>query len=470
MNRRLLVSYASLVLFVLVALEVPLALSYARNERTALENKVERDAVAIGSLTEGALERPRETPLSRLQPIAVRYQNTTGARVVIVQKRGKRGIAVADSKPVSRDRDFSSRPEIAQALRGHVAKGVRYSFTLGESLLYVSVPVASGGVVKGAVRITYSTSAVDSRVHRYWLILGGIGAIVFALALLLGAWLARWISRPLRQVEEAAMAAGEGDLAARAPTQAGPPEVRALARAINDTVVKLEQLLRSQQEFVADASHELRTPLTALRLRLENLEHDVPRGGRDALAGALGEADRLARLVDGLLALVRADAGTPGGEKVDLDEAIRDRLTAWEHLASECDVQLRLAGRAELEVRVAPERLDQMLDNLISNALNVSPPGSAVTVSAARADDWIEVHVVDEGPGLGPDERRRAFDRFWTAGDGTAGSGLGLAIVQRLVEAEGGEVELLAAEGGGIDAVVRLRPAGRAVPARSYTR
>ena len=334
MNRRLLLSYASLVLFVLVVLEVPLAVYYSRNERTVLADKVERDAVAVGSFAEGALERPHELSRVELQRLVRSYGAQTRGRVVVVDARG---VARADSGGVP-GAIFSSRPEIVRALHGRVAQGIRHSRTLGGNLLYVAVPVASAGKVFGAVRITYPTSAVDARVHRYWLILAAIGAIVFAVALLLGLTLARSISRPLRDVEDAAIAAGEGDLSARAPTDEGPPEVRALARAINETVAKLEQVLDSQQAFVADASHQLRTPLTALRLRLENLEREVP---ADVLEGALKEVDRLSRLVSGLLALARADVAVPSGPPMPIEAVVRDRVHAWQDLASERGIVLR---------------------------------------------------------------------------------------------------------------------------------
>ena len=136
----------------------------------------------------------------------------------------------------------------------------------------------------GAVRITYPFSAVDARILRYWLLLALIGVVVLAGAAVVGLGLARFVTRPLRSLEEAAAAVGEGHLEARAPEREGPPEVRSLAAVFNETVAKLSRLLRSQGEFVADASHELRTPLTALRLRLESLPAES-RPGRRAARG-----------------------------------------------------------------------------------------------------------------------------------------------------------------------------------------
>ena len=137
---------------------------------------------------------------------------------------------------------------------------------------------------------------------------------------------------------------------------------------------------------------------------------------------------------------------------------MRERVDAWGDLASERGVALRAEVEPGVHVRSSRERLDQVLDNLISNALAASPPGSGVTVSAEPAGDWVELHVIDEGPGLSAEDRHRAFDRFWR-GAGGSGSGLGLAIVKRLVVADGGEVELRPSAAGGIDAVVRLKAA-----------
>ena len=436
MSRRLLISYLSLTVLVLAALEVPLGLTYAHNERSDLETKVERDAVAVASLSEGVLEGAGETSSSALAAVARRYQADTGGRVIVVDSRGT---AVVDSATVTADRSFASRPEIALALRGSVASGVRHSNTLGMDLLYVAVPVASGGVILGATRITYSTSAADRRVRRYWLTLAGIAGIVLVGVSLLGLWVARGVARPLRRLEEAAAAVGAGRLDVRAPEE-GPEEVRQLAREFNETAAKLEQVLDSQRAFVADASHELRTPLTGLRLRLENMQ-------TEGAAQALAEVDRLGRVVEGLLSLARADAGATHTERVELDPVIAERVAIWRGVA--------VAGERGLAVRSSTDRVGQILDNLIANAVAVSDD---VTVLARRSGDWVELHVVDHGPGLSEDERHRAFDRFWRGRTASRGSGLGLAIVRRLATMDGGESELLEAASGGVDAVVRLRP------------
>ena len=450
MTRRLLLGYLGVTLFVLLSLEVPLGVQNQRTERRDLTARVSHDATVLAADAEDAVQAPTRRQLGALAAVASAYTKPTGARVVIVDRRGH--ALIDTSGRVRGAESFASRPEIRAALAGRYPRGVRMSKTLHERLLYVAVPIASGGRVHGAVRVTYPFSAVDARIRRYWLILVLIGVVVLAGAAVVGIGLARFVTRPLRRLEQAAAAVGEGQLEARAPEREGPPEVRSLAAAFNETVAKLARLLRSQGEFVTDASQELRTPMTALRLRLESLP---PSQDRDA---ALQEADRLRDLVDGLLALARADAGGEAPARVDVTAVGRERLEAWRPLADEHGVALVAQLDGPLPVRVAPGRLERVLDNLLSNALDASPAGGSVTLSADAAPPWVELHIGDEGPGLTPEQRERAFDRFWRAGSGGGGSGLGLAIVRQLVAADEGEVELREASSGGVDAVVRLRP------------
>jgi signal transduction histidine kinase len=296
--------------------------------------------------------------------------------------------------------------------------------------------------VFGAVRITYPTSALDARVRRDRVTLLVVALAVLAGATAIGIVLARSVGVPLLRVEETAVRVGAGDLNARAPEDSGPPEVRRLASELNRSTAKLQALLTSQEQFVADASHELRTPLTALRLRLEN---------GDA-AAALAEAERLERLVGDLLALARADVGDETATDLELGEVVRGRVELWRPLASEHGVELVVRG-VGVRVRAGRGRVEEVLDNLLANAVDASPTGSQVTVLVDRT----EFHVLDQGAGLSADERARAFDRFWSKKQ--RGSGLGLAISQRLVRLDDGEIALESAPSGGIDAVVRYRQA-----------
>ena len=454
MSRRLLATYAALALAVLAALEIPLGVTYGRSQRTDLENRIKLDALTIATLAEDSLERGGARASPALATAAGAYARSPGGRVVVVDRNGT---SLLDTGSQA-GRNFASRPEIGAALRGNSAVGSRHSKTLGADLLFVAVPVASGGRVHGAVRVTYPTSALDRRVRRYWLLLAAIAGVVLIAAILVGLRLSRTVTKPLKGLEDAAQAAGEGDLSARAPTDVGPPEIQALAERFNEMVARLDVLVGSQRDFVADASHQLRTPLTALRLRLENLEHDLEPDHRAQLQAALAEVERLGELVDGLLALARADAAEAHPVTVALTDVVEARLQAWSAQATSHGVKLYAQIPDGLSGLATPGALDQILDNLLANALAISPEGGTVRVLGTERDSSVELHITDEGPGMTSEQLARAFDRFWREG-AAGGTGLGLAIARRLVETDGGELVLASAAGGGLEAIVRLRAA-----------
>ena len=460
MRVRLLGAFLLLTLFVLVALEVPLAVNYRDRQLTELRNGLERDAFVLASYVQNRLSEP---DTSELATIAFNYSVETKGRVVIIARTGE---VLADTDPL-RDgiRNFSSRPEVAAALDQKVASGSRYSQSLKTGLIYVAVPVSQGNDVVGAVRLSYSTEQVEDRVHQYWLLLGLAGAVTLAVAAMVGIFIARWVTRPLGELNGAAREIGSGDLHARADTSHGPPEVRALASSFNLTAERLRELLLAQEQFVADASHQLRTPLTALRLRLEMIETEVEGPLAEDIEAAHSEVLRMSRIVDGLLALARAERSPGAGPStiaIAIGPIIAERLSIWEHIARERSVSL-IAVPTALEAMADPDRLSQILDNYIANALEVSPPGSALTIRTSievhGAARYTVVHVTDQGPGLTDDQRDHAFDRFWrvdAARSELGGSGLGLAIVSKLAEVDRGRAELRAAPSGGIDAVVLL--------------
>ena len=461
MTRRLLLGYLSLTAFILVVLEIPLGITFARFERSSLEAGVRRDGAALALAVSEPL---RLGQASQLQALTDLYEQDTGGRAVVVDANGN---VVADSDPLREGpRNFSSRPEVQAALQNKEVVGHRYSDSLGTNLLYVAVPVASGGVIRGAVRVTYPESFVDDRVRRGWLVLAAVGLTVLAFVFLLSIQLARSVTRPLRELELAAGRMGEGDLEVRVGVPDGPPELRVLARSFNETADKLQRLMDQQRRFSADASHQLRTPLAALRLRLENVEAAVRGETLEDIEGAIAEVHRLSRLVDGLLALARAERGRSAGETlapVSLSFVVAEAAVRWRPLVEEHGVRLETSvSSKDLHCLATPGHLEQVIDNLVANAVDVAPEGTGVVVQAVQPPDdegIVELHVIDEGPGMTAEQREHAFDRFWRSTEARSklgGSGLGLSIVQQLVVNDGGSVALLEAPGGGLDARVRL--------------
>lgn len=449
MTRRLLVSYLTVTLLVLVLLEVPLGVVYSQRERERMAADVEHDATVIASIFEDGLER--DLPLD--PGPAEQYAARTGARVVVVDDAG---IAAVDTEAAV-GRDFSTRPEIALALEGTGSSGTRSSETLGTGLMYVAVPVASGGVVHGAVRVTLETDEVDARIQRVWLSLLGVGVVVLGAVALVGWWLARSLTRPLRRVHADAARFAEGDLSVGGERVDGPSEIRDLDEVLATMATRLDQLVRAQRAFVADASHQLRTPLTALRLRLENLQSRVDGPSSAEVEAAIDETDRLSALVSDLLQLVRSDEPR-AVEPTDLAQLARERVDTWSAVYDARDVALQVVGADQpLIVEAVPGAVEQILDNLIDNALVASPPGGEVSVEVAADGAVGTLRVSDEGPGLSDDEKATATQRFWRGRTTEPGTGLGLAIVDSLVTVSGGRLDLGDAPGGGLEVRVALR-------------
>lgn len=449
MTRRLLLSYLAVSIIVLVVLEVPFAAFVAERQRSELVTSLERDALVLATIYEDALDR--NAPYSP-RP-ALDYAASSDTRVVVVDVDG---VSIVDSGN-DPNLDFSNRGEIERALEGEITSGRRRSETLGRDLLYVAVPVASGGVVYGAVRITADPADVEATIHRFWWTLGGIAMVVLAAMALVGLVVARSATRPISELREAAIRAGEGDLDVQIDPGDAPPELRELAEKFNEMAIRLRDLIERQRTFVGDASHQLRTPLTALRLRLENLEEGVSPEAREEVSAALVEVERLGRLVNQLLMLARADEPAPELVAVDLAEAIEDRVELWSAVAEESG--LEIVGDAPADgvwATMLPGAIEQILDNLLENAVAASPVGSRIDVEVDAGLDTHAVRVIDQGVGMDDGEIEHAFDRFWRRDTTRPGTGLGLAIVRQLTEASGGSISMERASSGGIEVTLVL--------------
>jgi len=450
-TRRLLGTYLLITAFVLALLIIPLGRSFASRQETNLIGDIDRDATVVASTVEDDLEAGIPVEIDAL---LARYHENPGGRIIVVDTSG---ISVADSDNIGGPPlDFSTRPEIQDALAGRPSTGRRPSETVGGDLLYVAKPIGSSGRILGAVRITFPAADLNDEILENWLRLGLLSLGVLAAVAAVGIILARQVTRPVRSLEAAARKLAAGDLSSRVPKQNGAPELRSLGETFNEMAGRLESLVASQRSFVADASHQLRTPLTALQLRLENLSDTVEPDEQSAVEAAIKEIHRLSRLVDGLLAIARAEASSGRIETVDLSTAAGERAEAWEPLAAESGVDLTMRAPRTAPARVVTGAIEQILDNLLANALDATPEGGRVAVEVGEHDGVWELHVRDQGRGMAPADLERAFDRFFSKGKPGKGSGLGLAIVHQLATASGGDAFLRAEPGGGIDAVVRL--------------
>jgi len=467
---------AAIIAVVLVALlvqDVPLAGYLREVEEERIVTALERDAFVLAGRSEEALhDEVQPDADGTISELVQAYRAESGARVMIVDRDGV-AVITSDEDALSVGESYLSRPEIARALSGQVAAGTRFSTTLDEDLLYVAVPVISGSDIFGAVRLTYPKAVVTDAVNQKLLVIGLVGLTTVLLAGLIGFILARSFTRPVRRLRTATEEFAAGDRDARADEASGPPELRSLGRSFNGMATRLNGLLDQQRAFAGDASHQLRTPLTALRLRIERareLAPTDPAAAVERLEAADAELGRLEELIEGLLVLSRAEGSTAAREPTDAARIASERVEQWNDLAAESGRRVVYEGPASAVVHAVPGALEQIVDNLVDNALGASPADARVVVRLEATADATVLHVLDRGSGMSGADRAHAFERFWRAsGTERAGSGLGLAIVAQLARACGADARLDARDGGGTDAVVVFETGGRA-PATTLTK
>jgi signal transduction histidine kinase len=316
----------------------------------------------------------------------------------------------------------------------------------------VAVPVFNrgtlGGPVLGTVILIRSTAPLDREIVALWVLFGTICAVAMIGAALLAFGLARWVSRPLKGLDAAAGKLADGNLEIRAKVESGPKELRRLGTTFNTMAGRLEALVHGNRAVIADVSHQLRTPLAALRLRLDLLAADTdPETGHE-LAGALDELARLSRLVDGLLTVARAENVVPVPAAVNVAEVARERVVAWHPVADDRSIVLVSSSAKPVLAWIGEGHLEQILDNLIANALDALSPGQLVRLTTTATTAGARITVSDNGPGMSAEDRERAFLRFTTSSPN--GTGLGLAIVYRLAISNGGTARLDETPGGGL--------------------
>ena len=440
MTRRISLAMTLLTGLLVIVMSIPLVLVFRAYQYDRLSLGLERDALVIAS------------DLSSLPPaqwpaLVNNYESRTGVRVTVVDAKSN---VLTDSEGAAVGSAFQ-REEMAKALSGSIASGVRYSATLDTQLRYVSVPIKHGDEVLGAVRLSVPETEVQQDVRALVYALLTILAVVL-LAAMLAAWgVARALSRPLARLADGAERVGE-DPTARVGSVKGPHEIQNVADALDETAEKLDAMLDRSRAVAADASHHLRTPLAAMRLRLETISDTADDPAiADQADAALVEVDRLARRVDQVLAIATAETAAEL-VVVDVGECANARALDWQGLASDRGVDL-LCDYGSARVQAPIGEVERILDELVGNALDYAE--SRVTISVDVIEDGepdgnvVVLLVRDDGPGIPVDEREAVFSRFQRGSQAVpGGTGLGLALVRQAANASGGQVRVVDSEGG----------------------
>jgi two-component system, OmpR family, sensor kinase len=312
-------------------------------------------------------------------------------------------------------------------------------------------PIVSAGRRVGTLRVANPLKPIEqaqASLRRTFLV---VGLIALALAVAAGIGLATLISAPLRRISRVAEAVNAGDLSMRAGPTNAEGELRILSDAFDQMLERLERAFKRQRDFVSDASHELRTPLAVLRAQVELLDREADETRRhEATATLLRRLDELDRLVGDMLTLASAEAGQLVEPRpIDLRDFFDDFRRDLP-LFGDRDFQLQAVDGT---IEADPDRLTQVLRNLVRNAVTHTKQGDRVVVAASGRDGRLEIAVSDTGPGIPPDQLELVFERFRRLDGGrsrdSGGSGLGLAIARAITEAHGGRIRAESAPGRG---------------------
>ncbi|MGC8878682.1 MAG: sensor histidine kinase [Anaerolineae bacterium] len=280
-------------------------------------------------------------------------------------------------------------------------------------------------------------------------------SVAMVIALVLGVFLARRLSQPLRELTAATRAMARGELEQRVPVRSRD-ELGELATAFNQMSADLAHAHQMRRQMTADIAHELRTPLTVMVGYLEALRDGVLKPTRERFEAMYQEARHLERLVEDLRILSLADAGelSLNREAVSPRLVLEQAATIYRHQAEQQGISLEVSLEDGLpDIYVDPDRIAQVLGNLITNAIRYTPTGGRITMSAAHRGDNVVLRVQDTGSGIAPEDLPHVFDRFYRgdrARQSSGGeSGLGLAIARSIVEAHGGSIAVESVPGQG---------------------
>jgi signal transduction histidine kinase len=434
---RIVASFLAVLAAVLVAVVIPLGLIVTAQQVRDFTDQVDRVALTVGALAEDHLDD--RAPVGELKRVLDRLA-ADGYRIAVLDSRGEVVAHAGLTIPAATLRAAAAGAQIPRT----------------DDSLTVATVIGDAGRSLGRVVVAHDATTLEAHRHGLWTLLASAAAGALAFGALIAWLLSRWIARPLTGLARVAHGVGRGAATTRADERSGPAPIRQVATAFNAMSDRVRALLETQRGMTAEVSHQLRTPLAALRLRLELLRDDLPEGSAADVTDMVEETERLTRLLDGLLAIARAEATAADPVRTDVSDVVAERVAIWRAVADDRQVRLHLTSEPAL-ADVTPGHLEQVLDNLLDNAIDATPPGGQIRLAVRATPAAAEVSVADTGPGMTDEQRDRAMDRWATTG----GTGLGLAIAQRLVEADHGTLRLEQASGGGLCATIRFPLAGR---------
>ena len=358
---------------------------------------------------------------------------------------------------------------ILMAMRGEAA----YRYDSHADFMEVAVPiVTAGGDTEFVVYITDNRQAVQNlNAQIFRLILNAV-LIGFAISVAVSLIISKTLLSPIQGMTKAAEAMADGDFSRKINVES-EDEIGILSKTFNDMAAQLETMLEELQkaehlrrEFVANVSHELRTPLTSIRTYAETIsdtEKLPPETQSEFLRVIINESDRMTKIVQDLLDLSRYDSGNSklSYEKFAIEQSVRDVHAAIALEAKRRDHTLNLELEWKIpKIRGDKARIEQVLMNIITNALKYTPDGGTIDIYSGSYDDLVWVKIEDTGMGIPEEDLEHVFDRFYRVDKArsreSGGTGLGLSIAKEIVSMHGGDIRIESEHGKGTSVTVTL--------------
>jgi heavy metal sensor kinase len=327
----------------------------------------------------------------------------------------------------------------------------------GVPRLVYAQPLATTQGSAAILVVSRSISELQAALTQTILFLAVLSLLFVLAGTLLAHRLAGNILEPVRRIASTARSLSQHELHRRVEVKVPPDELGELVETFNGMLARLEASFESLRRFTADASHELRSPLALMRSELEGTlaRARTPAEYEQVLRDLEAEVEHMARMVDQLLMLARADAGAlqPAATNLDVADFLHETAARWRPMADRRHVRLDVDAPDSGIVAADPDLLRRVMDNLIDNATRHTPAGTAVQLTGAPAPGGWTIEVRDEGPGIPPTARSTLFERFARADDARArdggGAGLGLALSRAIAESHGGSLQLANQNGRG---------------------
>lgn len=452
MRRRLLVVLLVFSALAVTAFAWPLLVSTAAERTQGFLIARTADLDRIAAIAQHAVA---EDEYSELRAEVDAYHQLYADGLLVVDTSGRTLVSAGLGR-----QDYGVGLAVAEALKNQPAALPADLRPWSAEHVLLAVPIGIDTRVAGAVVLRSSVTAAASDIGRDWLRVLGSALAAAVVCVLLALLLARWVLRPLRELERGVRAVAAGERDAHIGDRLGPRELRALAGSFNQMAEAVTEAAEQQSRLVADASHELRNPVARLRLTVDSLVPYVTRDGQESYGRIVAEVDELESLAGGLLDLAAADhaateiaAGNGGTDSCDATELLVERRETWLPAAERAGVRLSVPDTVlPVQLALSEIELKQVLDVAIDNAIKYAGAGAHVRLDCTAGADRGRVAIADDGPGLPDAELAIATTRFWRARrhHGGTGSGLGLAIAERLVTARGGTFRLSANEPRGL--------------------